>query len=306
MPIFQSKKGNLSRIKEVKIQYEKDLQKITEDNLLDIFGLKFVSSEFALGNFRLDTLAFDEDTNSFVIIEYKKDKSFSVIDQGFSYLSLMLNNKADFILEFNEKMNKNLQRDGVDWSQSKVLFLAHSFTDYQKNSINFKDLPIELWEVKKYENDTILYNPIKATKAVESINKISNNKEIEKVSREVKKYTSEEHFKEDWESKEIFEKLRERIFDIDNQIEEVPTKVYIGYKLGNIVLFDLNIRKNKIEVHLYRIKPKDIKDPQDEVSYMENSMKHWNKHVSKFYINSAEDIEYATFLIMQVYNKYKK
>lgn len=165
---------------------------------------------------------------------------------------------------------------------------------------------MNLWEVKKYENDIILYNPIKATKAVESINKISNNKEIEKVSREVKKYTSEEHFKEDWESKEIFEKLRERIFDIDNQIEEVPTKVYIGYKLGNIVLFDLNIRKNKIEVHLYRIKPKDIKDPQNELSYMENSMKHWNKHVSKFYINSIEDIEYTTFLIKQVYNKYKK
>jgi hypothetical protein len=96
--------------------------------------------------------------------------------------------------------------------------------------------------------------------SVESINKISNNKEIEKVSREIKKYTSEEHFKEDWESKEIFETLRNRIFDIDSQVEEVPTKVYIGYKLGNIVLFDLNIRKNKIEVHLYRIKPKDIKD----------------------------------------------
>lgn len=143
MPIFQSKKGNLLRIKEIKIQYEKDLQKITEDNLLDIFGLKFVSSEFALNSFRLDTLAFDEDANSFVIIEYKRDKSFSVIDQGFSYLSLMLNNKADFILEFNEKMNKNLQRDSVDWSQSRVLFLAHSFTDYQKNSINFKNLPIE-------------------------------------------------------------------------------------------------------------------------------------------------------------------
>lgn len=306
MPIFQNKKGTLTRIKEIKIQYEKDLQKITEDNLVDIFGLKFVCSEFALGNFRLDTLAFDEDTNSFVIVEYKRDKSFSVIDQGFSYLSLMLNNKADFILEFNEKMNKNLQRDSVDWSQSRVLFLAHSFTDYQKNSINFKDLPIELWEAKKYENETILYNLIKATKAVESINKISSNKEIEKVSREIKKYSTEEHFKEDSKSKEIFEKLRERIFDIDNQIEEVPTKVYIGYKLGNTVLFDLNIRKNKIEVHLYRMKPKDIKDPQNEVSYMENSMKHWNKHVSKFYINSIEDIEYATFLIKQLYNKYKK
>ena len=64
-----------------------------------------MKSEFTLHNFRIDTLAFDEESKSFVIIEYKKDKSFSVVDQGYAYLSLMLNNKADFILEYNESLN---------------------------------------------------------------------------------------------------------------------------------------------------------------------------------------------------------
>lgn len=306
MPIFKNKKGILEPVKEEKINLEKDIQKITEDNLETIFALKFVSSEFSLSSFRLDTLSFDEETKSFVIIEYKRDRSFSVIDQGFSYLSLMLNNKADFILEYNEKMNKNLQRDEIDWSQSRIIFVANSFTEYQKNSINFKDLPIELWEFKKYENDSILFNPIKASKSVESINKISSNKEIEKVSREVKKYSADDHFKNDWSSREIYESLRTRIFDLDSRIEEVPTKVYIGYKLGSSVMFDLNIRKDKIEVHLYRIKPKDVNDPQKEVSYMENSLKHWNKHVSKFYINSLDDIDYAVYLIKQIYGLYQK
>ena len=135
MPIYQNRKGGLNLIKEVKIAYEKDLQELTENNLSNIFGLKFISSEFILGNFRLDTLAFDEDTKSFVIIEYKRDKSFSVIDQGFSYLSLMLNNKADFILEYNEKNNDNLQRGSIDWSQSRVLFLANSFASIQHKSV---------------------------------------------------------------------------------------------------------------------------------------------------------------------------
>jgi predicted transport protein len=305
MPIYQNRKGGLNLIKEVKIAYEKDLQELTENNLSNIFGLKFISSEFILGNFRLDTLAFDEDTKSFVIIEYKRDKSFSVIDQGFSYLSLMLNNKADFILEYNEKNNDNLQRGSIDWSQSRVLFLANSFTDHQKNSINFKDLPIELWEVKKYENDTILYNPIKASKATESINKISNNSEIKNVSKEVKKYATDDHFKDNWKSKEIFEILRERIFEIDGQIKEGATKTYIGYKIGKDVLFDLNIRKDKIEVHLYRTKPVNVKDSQKIVSYIENSMKYWNKHVSKFHINSIDDIDYSIYLMKQVYNIYQ-
>jgi len=305
MPIYQNKKGDLSLIKEVKIAYEKELQELTEKNLSNIFGLKFISSEFILSNFRLDTLAFDEDAKSFVIIEYKRDKSFSVIDQGFSYLSLMLNNKADFILEYNEKNNDNLQKNSIDWSQSRVLFLANSFTDHQKNSINFKDLPIELWEVKKYENNTILYNPVKASKTTESINKISNSSEIKSVSKEVKKYAVEDHFKDNWKSKEIFESLRERIVEIDSQIKEGVTKTYIGYKMGKDVLFDLNIRKDKIEVHLYRTKPANVKDSQKIVSYIKNSMKYWNKHVSKFHINSIDDIDYSVYLIKQVYNIYQ-
>ena len=72
--------------------------------------LNFVKTEFAINNFRIDTLAFDDELNSFVIIEYKKDRSFSVIDQGYAYLALMLNNKADFILEYNENKNKTLKK----------------------------------------------------------------------------------------------------------------------------------------------------------------------------------------------------
>ena len=68
--------------------------------------LDFISSEFSLNNFRIDTLALDKESKSFVIIEFKRDKNFSVVDQGYAYLSLMLNNKADFILEYNENKKK--------------------------------------------------------------------------------------------------------------------------------------------------------------------------------------------------------
>ncbi|MFZ0328463.1 MAG: hypothetical protein WBP64_05315 [Nitrososphaeraceae archaeon] len=54
-----------------------------------------VRSEFELHGFRIDTLAFDKESKAFVIIEYKKDRNLSVVDQGIAYLNLMLNNKAD-------------------------------------------------------------------------------------------------------------------------------------------------------------------------------------------------------------------
>jgi len=87
MAIFQIQKNNtLVQIEEKKIDLEKDIQKLTEENLSDIFGLTFIKSEFPFQNFRIDTLAFDEETQSFVIIEYKRDRSFSVVDQGYAYL----------------------------------------------------------------------------------------------------------------------------------------------------------------------------------------------------------------------------
>jgi hypothetical protein len=48
------------------------MQKLTENNLDSIFGLEFIATEFQLYNLRIDTLAFDNETNSFVIIEYKR------------------------------------------------------------------------------------------------------------------------------------------------------------------------------------------------------------------------------------------
>lgn len=80
------------------------MQKLTQANLQQIFGLDLVRSEFELQGLRIDTLAFDKDSKGFVIIEYKKDRNISVVDQGMAYLNLMLNNKADFILEYNDRL----------------------------------------------------------------------------------------------------------------------------------------------------------------------------------------------------------
>ena len=78
---------------------------------------------------RIDTLAFDIENKSFVIIKYKIDQSFSVIDQGYAYLGLLLNNKAEFILEYNENKGLSVKRDDVDWSQSKGIFVSPQFTN---------------------------------------------------------------------------------------------------------------------------------------------------------------------------------
>lgn len=307
MPIFKIHNSKLIPIKEISLSLEKDLQKITENNLETIFGLNFISSEFSLRQFRIDTLAFDKETKSFIIIEYKRDKSFSVIDQGYAYLALMLNNKADFILEYNEKKKENLKREDVDWSQSRVLFLANSFTTYQQNAINFKDLPIELWEVKKYDNQTILYNQFKSTDIKESIKTISKSKTIENVSRVVKVYSVEDHFKKNWDkSRELFNILSEKIVSLDNRIKENPNpKDYIGYKIANSNVCAIHTYKSKLRLDLVRVDKDDLKDPENKIIKIPWRERGYGKQCL-YKITNLNDIDYALFLVKQVYEKFYK
>ncbi|MFW6174125.1 MAG: DUF5655 domain-containing protein [Elusimicrobiota bacterium] len=293
------------QVKEEKIDLEKDIQELTENNLEEIFGLKLITTEFQLDKLRIDTLAYDPETNSFVIIEYKRDRSFSVVDQGFAYLSLMVNNKAEFILEYNEKMNSNLQRGDVDWSQSRVLFVAGSFSPHQQKAIEFKDLPIELWEIELYENNTILYNQLKAPESSESINTVTKSREVKEVSKQVKKYTIDDHFKEGWDkSKKIFDKLRDRILEIDDTITEKALKHYIAYKVNKSNFTELQVQKSGLKIFLDD-KIDNFKDPEN---MLEDCTKvgHWATGDCYFKITKKDQVEYGMFLIKQVYNKFYK
>jgi len=306
MPIFKIEGKTLVSVKELQIDLEKDIQNLTEANLELVFDLKFISSEFSLHNFRIDTLAFDDENNSFIIIEYKRDRSFSIIDQGYAYLSLMLNNKADFILEYNEKTGKSLKREDVDWSQSRVLFLANSFTAYQQNAINFKDLPIELWEVKKFSNDLVLFNQLKSPETSESIKTVSKNKTIENVGKEIKKYTIDDLIKNDWHnSRNIFDNIQERILNLDSRVVIKINQNYIAFKIGANNLCAIHVYKSKLDLELLRVEKKDIKDPENKVFDTPWEERGYGRYCATT-ITTTDDIDYALFLVKQVHEKFFK
>lgn len=295
---------NLEQIKELPFKLEKEIQDLTEKNIKTIFGLEFVRSEFGLNNFRIDTLAFDKDSASFVIIEYKRDKNFSVIDQGYAYLSLMLNNKADFILEYNENNKDTLKRDDIDWSQSRVLFISPSFTTYQKEAINFKDLPIELWEIKRYNNKTVNYNQIQTSGAQESVKTISRQDEnIEKVTREIKVYTEQEHLeKATEETKELYERVKSAILNLDS-LEVKPKKFYVAFVASSNVV-DIHVQKNGLKLWL-NLQQGQLDDPKG-ITRDVSSVGHWGNGDYEIQIRTDEDIEYIMSLIKQSLKKNKK
>ena len=303
MALFKIEKS-LEYIKEKPFRLEKEIQELTESNLKTILGLDFVKSEFSLNNFRIAPLAFDKEANAFVIIEYKRDKNFSVIDQGYAYLSLMLNNKADFILEFNENLDKTLKRNDVDWSQSRVLFVSPAFTNYQREAINFKDLPIELWEVKRFENNTVSFEQIQKSGAQESIKTISKTDQtIDNVAKEIKVYSEQEHLENASEEiKELYEKMKNAILNFDN-IEIKPKKKYIAFVSGRNVV-DIHPQRKALKMWI-NMTIGELDDPKG-ITRDVSSTGHWGNGDYELQINSDEDLEYILSLIKQSIKKNKK
>lgn len=304
MPLYKIE-DRLNHIKETSFKLEREIQKLTETNLPTVLKLEFIRSEFNLNGFRIDTLAYDSESKSFVIIEYKRDKTFSVIDQGYAYLSLMLNNKADFILEYNECENQTLKRNDVEWSQSKVIFISPSFTSYQREAINFKDLPIELWEVKKFENDMISFDQVIKTSAKESIKTISRNNEIvEKVSEEVKVYTEQEHLlKAEFAIREFYEQFKERLINLDDNITLNPRKHFIGYKIDGNTFCDIVILAKSLKVTL-NLKSNELDDPKGVARDVSN-VGHWGNGAYEIKVTEADELEYIMSLIKQSLKKHK-
>lgn len=260
MAIYEiQKNGNLKPIKSIPFIDEDEIHRISEGNLDVIFGLEFVRRELPINNFRIDTLAFDPQNNGFVIIEYKKKESFSVIDQGYAYLSLMLNNKADFILEYNNKMREPLKKSDIDWSQSRVMFISPTFTNYQKESINFKNLPIELWEIKKFTNNTIIYNKIKPARTAENINIITKgSKVIDKISSEIKTYTEEDLLRNSSPKiKKAFFSIKEEVYKLVGETDEKIGKTMANFILDGRGLVFVKPQKRKIILSLRKGKYKD-------------------------------------------------
>jgi len=299
MHLYKNENNQVISLKEKPFKLEKEIQNLFEANLTALTNLQFIKSEFTIKNNRIDTLAFDKESNAFVIIEYKRSQNYSVIDQGVSYLNLMLEYKADFIVEYNESQKETLKRSHVDWSQSRIIFVSPSFTDFQKQSSNFKDLSIELWEIKQFENDVIVINPIKKSKSAPSIKLVQNNdnSEISKVTQEIKIYNEEDHIsgKSD-DIIELYETFKNAILQLSSDIEVVPKKMYVAFKLKNNIV-DIRIQQKNL-IFWINMKKGTLDDPKN-LAIDASSKGHYGNGDYELSISDTQNLEYIMSLIKQ-------
>ena len=302
MKLFRLNKTNLNEVEQIPFKLERDIQNLVEVNTESVFNLKFIKSELTVGKYRIDTLCFDEENNSFVIVEYKKGNSYSVIDQGYTYLQLLLNNKSDFLLVLSQHFNKVLRMEDVDWSQSRIIFVSPSYNSYQKDSVNFKDLPFELWEIKRYSNDTVVLNQHRSNskESIETLNPNTSNSTISQVSREVKVYSEDKHLGHGSnEINEIYLMIKERVLDLGSDVEIVPRKEYIGFKRGSNFV-DIEFQKKQLKIFI-NMKFGSIPDPMN-ISRDVSKIGHYGNGDYEIKVNGDTDLDYLMVMIKQSYN----
>ena len=299
MIIYNTTGTKLVQVKEKPFKLEREIQAIFESNLQNIMGLLFVKSEFTIKNKRIDTLAYDKQTNAFIIIEYKRDKNYSVVDQGLTYLNLMLQNKAEFILTYNETLKDVLHSKDVDWTQSRVAFVSPSFTDNQISASDFKDFGIELWEIKQFENNTISINTIKKSTGAPSIKPLLENSEnLKEVKENIKVYTEEDHYNNGSDYIiELYEKFKSSILNLADGIEILPQKYYIAFKKGSNIS-DIEIQKKSLKIFI-NAKIGSLDDPKGLVKDVSN-IGHRGNGDYQIQIENDKDLEYIMSLIKQV------
>lgn len=314
MDLYRIEGGGLESVQSDQFKLEREIQTLVESNMESLFNIKLITSEFSVGDFRLDSLCFDEESNSFVIVEYKRGSSYSVIDQGYSYLSVMLNNKAEFILEYNEKVNTPLKRSEVDWSSSRVIFVSPAFNTYQRNSVNFKDVPFELWEIKRFDGGLVMLEEIMSSsdQSVESVTGPDRVGVISDVSKTIKSYREGDHVKKGNEN------VSNIWFEIRSSFEDLPsvhmfaTKYYVGMKKSSKVFAYVEFKKTHLVIDFVRGNHKkdgarsknffDLDDPKGMAVDKTRSYK--DEVIISSYrvkIDKIADIRYVVGLINQKY-----
>ena len=272
---------------------EKELQNLIEQNMELFFGVRFLRSEYAIANGRMDSIGIDEN-NSPVIFEYKRCQNENVINQGLFYLDWLLDHKADFKLLVIEKFGIEAA-DKIDWSVPCVICVAHDFTKYDVHAVNQMQRNIKLVSYRKYNNDLILFEHINVpvAKAITE-NDVSANK------NSTQKTHIEKLSKVSGELKNLYDSICEYIESMGDDIVSNQLKHYLAYKkVQNIICVEVY---NKQIILYMKLNPDSVQLENDFTRDMRN-IGHFGTGDLEVLIKNVKDFEKAKPLIERAYNE---
>lgn len=155
LKLFRTQENALVELEGSSAPLERSLQTLFERNLEVLLGVRFLASEYATTHGgRMDTLGIDENGYP-VIIEYKRDRSENVINQGLFYLDWLIDHRGDFELLVLNCYGKEAAEQ-IEWSAPRLICIAADFTKYDIHAVKQMSRNIELIRYRRFGDDLLL------------------------------------------------------------------------------------------------------------------------------------------------------
>lgn len=300
MPIFQEQEGKLKRLNAFLTDKEKKLQKLVEENLLEVLDMYFLETEYVttVGG-RIDTLAVDA-SGCPVIIEYKRNSNDNVINQALSYLKWLKAQKVEFFeMLMIKRLGKELaEKIKIDWKNPRVICIAESYNKFDTDTVEVIPIKIELYKYRFYENRIFSLDLLNGAEQKEV--KVNNNvivkNEVELRSEENGVVDVSYHLKNASDAiAHCFNEVRSKIFELDESISEKITTFYIAYRVTKNFA-EVYVGRNQIKIHL---RPADYNDPNNFVEKVPDSY-NWSLN-RRVYLKSVDNLAAVMSIIEQSY-----
>ena len=252
LKLFSTKQKNIVELASFEAKLEKTLQKLFEDNLEELLGVRFIQSEYRTSNGgRIDTIGIDEN-NCPVIIEYKKSSNENIINQGLFYLDWLLDHKADFEVIVHKSDHK-VHLDEVEWSAPRLICVASDFSKYDQYAVNQINRNIDLLRYKLFDGDFLLLEQL--TQVSQSNSGLAETKKIKTLktkSTKSSQRTFNIHVAQLSENlSTVLSELDDFVRNLDSKIAYKELKFYAAYSLvRNFVCVEAISTQDKLLVYL--------------------------------------------------------
>lgn len=293
MPRINLKLGSIIKPQEFRGgNPERQLQGYIEKYMNAFFQCHHLKSFYKIQGGEVDTLAITEDGNP-CIIEYKHKKEDKILNQIVFYYDWLMQRPTKFEFERIVKENITTKNIDVDWSKIRLICVAEEYSNWDSSLIKHLDTDIECWAYTYHENELDVH-----------LDPIIN--QFKKVKTYISKQTTKEVSLEDHrqkagnECKALLDSLREKIFELGDDVVEGYAPNYIKY-LVNTTFLSIHVRKNWLIVEL-RVNEDEFNDPKKLAKDISN--RGWTT-TREMKISNAEDLPYAIGLIKQAYKDQK-
>jgi predicted transport protein len=293
--LYQIKNGQAKAKSVVEFKYEREIQKLCEQNLETFFAIRFLATEYVTGNKhkgRIDTLGIDEN-NCPVIIEYKLDSKENVINQGLFYLDWLMDHQADFELLCMRMLKKEVE---IDWTSPRLLCIAKDFNRYDDYAIGQINRNIELIRYRYFQDENIIFELAGTSQKQEQIKKSSSTSPITKYRDmdDAINAASQELIN-------LYQELEDYIFSLGDDVQKKELKYYHAFsRIKNFVCTEIRSKKQEIILYL-RLDYSKLQNPSDNLRDVSN-IGHYGTGDTEAIIKSIIDLENIKELIEESYN----